>query len=133
MNIEDADKIPKSYDDLYAENKRLRAMAPVGQKATTFLIVIVALCIIAAGFVLAITVIRPEKDNSSIILSITGIVVPVVTALLAATVQQVHLAVNSRLSQLLELTAQASKAEGRLAEGRLAEGRLGTTRPPPIP
>jgi len=44
--------------------------------------------------------------------------VPVITALLAATIQQVHLAVNSRLSQLLELTATASRAEGKIAAER---------------
>lgn len=106
---------PTPYDELYAENLRLRATVPTGTKANVYIVSTVALCVLAASFVLAITLVRPEKDNAGLILTVTGIVVPVVTALLAAAVQQVHVAVNSRLSQLLEQTAKASKAEGKLA------------------
>jgi len=106
---------PTPYDELYAENLRLRATVPTGTKANVYIVSTVALCVLAASFVLAITLVRPDKDNAGLILTVTGIVVPVVTALLAAAVQQVHVAVNSRLSQLLEQTAKASKAEGKLA------------------
>jgi|GEM_PF-5029198 len=105
---------PTSYETLFAENLRLKASARTGGKATLYVVSTIALCVLAAGFVLAITLIRPDKDNSALILTVTGIVVPVVTALLAMAVQEVHLAVNSRLSQLLELTAAAAKAEGKL-------------------
>lgn len=110
---------PKSYDELFTENQRLKAVGPVGQKTTIFVISTIILCILVAAFVVVITVVRPEKDNTSLILSIVGVIVPVITALLAATIQQVHLAVNSRLSQLLELTATASRAEGKIDAERL--------------
>jgi len=105
---------PKSYDELFMENQRLKAVGPVGQKTTIFVVSTIILCILVAAFVVVITVVRPDKDNTSLILSIVGVIVPVITALLAATIQQVHLAVNSRLSQLLELTATASRAEGKI-------------------
>ena len=109
---------PKSYDELFMENQRLKAVGPVGQKTTIFVVSTIILCILVAAFVVVITVVRPDKDNTSLILSIVGVIVPVITALLAATIQQVHLAVNSRLSQLLELTATASRAEGKIAAER---------------
>jgi len=107
-------RIPKSYEELLMENQRLKATSPIGQKATMFVVAILVLCFLFATFVLLVTFARPEKDNSSLILPVGGVIVPIITALLAATVQQVHLAVNSRLSQLLELTAASSKAEGQL-------------------
>jgi len=97
------------------ENQRLKATSPIGQKATMYVIAIVVLCFLFASFVLLVTFIRPDKDNTTLIISVSGVVVPIITALLAATIQQVHLAVNSRLSQLLELTAASSRAEGKLA------------------
>jgi hypothetical protein len=108
------------YEELFAENQRLKIMQPVSSKTTLYVVSIVVLCVLAAAFVVAITIIRPGMDNSTIIASVVGIVVPVNVALLAATVQQVHIAVNSRLSQLLELTAAASLAEGKIA-GKAAE------------
>ena len=107
--------IPRSYEDLLMENQRLKATSPIGQKATLYVVAIVTLCFLFASFVLLVTFVRPAADNTSLILSVAGVVVPIITALLAATIQQVHLAVNSRLSQLLELTARSSKAEGKLA------------------
>jgi len=103
------------------ENQRLKATSPIGQKATLYVIAIVILCFLFASFVLLVTFIRPDKDNATLILSVTGVVVPIITALLAATIQQVHLAVNSRLSQLLELTAASSKAEGQLVRRKEKE------------
>jgi len=113
--------IPRAYEELLMENQRLKATSPIGQKATLYVIAIVILCFLFASFVLLVTFIRPDKDNATLILSVTGVVVPIITALLAATIQQVHLAVNSRLSQLLELTAASSKAEGQLVRRKEKE------------
>ncbi len=108
------------------------ALTPSASKSTALLIAIVVLCLTAAAFVLALSWLRPTADNGPTILLLFGIVAPVVTALLATVVQaarneiqKVHLAVNSRLTQLLELTARASKAEGNLegvAAGAAAVG-----------
>jgi len=88
----------------------------VGSRTTIYVWGVVAICVLAVGFVLGVVFLRPEKDNTALIATVFGVLVPVIAALLAAAVQQVHLAVNSRLSQLLELTAKASKAEGKLED-----------------
>jgi hypothetical protein len=75
---------------------------------------IIALCFLTAAFVVSITMLRPHDDNTALIATVAGLNSTVVLGLLAATVQQVHLAVNSRLTQLLELTAKSSRAEGKL-------------------
>lgn len=96
---------------------RRRAIDSSGSAATLYVVSVVVLCALTVIFVLGLTVIRPESDNTSVIAMVIAVVVPVATALLAGAVQQTHLAVNSRLGELLELTAKASKAEGELAGG----------------
>ena len=93
------------------------ARIPSTSKSTVLVIAIIALCALATGSVVAITIIRPEADNTVLITTLLGIQVPVVMALLAAVLQQVHADVNSRLTQFLELTAKAGLAEGKL-EGK---------------
>ncbi len=106
--------------DLQAENARLRASTTpaVGSRATTYVMSIVVLCIVTIAAIITVTIARPTVDNTGLIATIIGVTSPILVALLAAAVQQVHYAVNSRLSQLLELTATASRAEGQLAGGR---------------
>jgi hypothetical protein len=103
-----------SYDELRAEIERLKHPPQPGSHTTTLVWACISLCVVAATFVVAMTLVRPAADNTPLILMVLGVVVPVITALLAAAVQQVHLAVNSRLSQLLMLTATSSRAEGEL-------------------
>jgi len=62
----------------------------------------------------AITITRPAADNTPIIGTILGFLVPSVLALIAMIQQQMHLAMNSRLTELLEPTEKASRAEGKL-------------------
>ena len=81
-------------------------------KTTLYVACVVVLCVLCGAFVITITMIRPEKDNTSIVTSVFGIVGPVILALLAGAQQQTHLAFNSRMSQLLALTAEAAKARG---------------------
>jgi len=105
-----------SYDDLAAEVIRLKSTQPVGQLATLFVVSTVVLAVLTVAAVVGITMARPDKDNTSVIATIVGVVTPILVGLLAAAIQQVHLAVNSRLSQLLELTAAESKARGVASE-----------------
>lgn len=79
----------------------------------------------AVGAVVAVEVLRPDKDNAALVTAILGVIVPTTAALLALVrgneteraVRDVHLLVNSRLTQLLEQTAVASRAQGK-EEGR---------------
>lgn len=76
----------------------------------------IALAVLAVIAIITIFTIRPDKDNTALVATLMGFLVPLMTALLAAAVQQVHAAVNSRLSQLLRVTAAKSRAEGMLEQ-----------------
>ena len=116
----------RTFNDLIEENIRLKQGAPeaaqVGSAKTTVLVwAAVALSIATIIAIAAVTIARPEKDSTGIITTLLGFVVPSVLALIGAAVQQVHLAVNSRLTQLINLTARSAKAEGRLAGAALVQ------------
>lgn len=82
---------------------------------------IVAVSVVGVAAIVTITLLRPHEDNTALIGSVLTFLGPTAAALLAliksiqtgAAVQELHLAVNSRLTQLLEQTAKASKSEGR--------------------
>lgn len=81
----------------------------------------ITLAVLAVAAIVTIFMTRPDKDNTAIVATLMGFLVPLMTALLAAAVQQVHAAVNSRLSQLLRVTAARSRAEGMLAAQEIHE------------
>lgn len=88
---------------------------PVGaSRVTLYVVSTLSLCVIAVAAVITITVIRPEADNSGLITTVLGILTPVVGALLAGALKEVHTDVNSRLTEFLALTEKAAKAEGQL-------------------
>jgi hypothetical protein len=106
---------------LQAENARLKdvlagADVPtnVGSHTSLFVGAVVGLAALAVVSIIVIFLTRPDKDNTGLIAIVLGFMVPLVSAFLAAAVQQVHLAVNSRLSQLVLLTAKAARAQGQL-------------------
>lgn len=76
----------------------------------------IGLAVLAVTAIITIFLARPDKDNTAIVATLMGFLVPLMTALLAAAVQQVHQAVNGRLSQLLRVTAARGRAEGMLAQ-----------------
>jgi len=91
-----------------------------------YVIAVIAISLLALGSIVVLSVMRPLADNTLPIL-IMGFVAPTLAALLsvvrgqdtakqlAATNEQVvvlHDLVNSRLTELLRLTATASRAEG---------------------
>jgi hypothetical protein len=88
-----------------------------GSHTALFVYAVVGIAILAIVSIVVIFIVRPDKDNTGLIAIILGFLVPPSTALLAAAVQQVHLAVNSRLSQLVLLTRSSSFAEGAAAAG----------------
>lgn len=94
-------------------NESLSSIPDPNLKRTSlYVITVIALCALAAISVVLITILRPDKDNTSVIATLLGLFVPSIGALIAAIIQQVHLAVNSRLTELLRVTAASSKAEG---------------------
>lgn len=91
------------------------AMIAGSNRVRLYIIAILCLCAFATLFVLGMTFLRPEADNMPLIIVMLGIFTPVLGALLAAALKENHDAMNSRLTQLLALTAKASKAEGKLS------------------
>ncbi len=100
---------------------------------TLYVACVVGLAVVAVTAVLTIYLVRPEQDNSKILTTVGTIIGPIIAALLALlarsslqsvqqAVQQVHIAVNSRLSELVALTAKASHAQGQL-EGQAVSGQ----------
>lgn len=85
-----------------------------GSHATLFVAAVIGLSVLAIVAILTIFLVRPDQDNTALVAIVLGFLVPLVSAFLAASVQQVHLAVNSRLTQLVQLTAKSSRAEGQL-------------------
>lgn len=79
-----------------------------------YLTMVFWLCAMMAAFVAVITFIRPVEDNTALIAVMVGLYTPIVVALMGAALKENHDAMNSRLSQLIELQAKASKAEGKL-------------------
>ena len=96
------------------------AMMASSNRVRIFIVTIFGLCVLTASFVILISAVRPDDDNIALITIVVGIFAPIVTALLAAALKENHDAMNSRLTQLLELTAKASKAEGELGVGGAA-------------
>jgi len=103
---------------LLEENAALKAAAPaptaVGHKAVQFVWAVIILSILGVASVIVLTIVQPEKDNSAVINLILGLLVPSVVALLAAAVRENHLAMNSRMTEMLKLQQKASLAEGEL-------------------
>lgn len=104
-------------------DKPLTIQPPAVSSNTTAFIFgsILLIAAIGSAAIVAIVVLRPGEDNTALITSVVGFLAPTMAALLAfiksvqtgAAVQELHLAVNSRLTELLEQTAKASKSEGR--------------------
>jgi len=92
-----------------------QAMIDSSARVKLYIHAIIALCALAVTFVMGITAIRPDTDNTAIIATGLGLFTPIVAALIAQALKENHDAMNSRLTQLLELTAKASTAEGKLA------------------
>lgn len=98
---------------------------------TSYLIAIAAVSIIGVIAAIVITVARPNTDNTLLIASIFGFLLPTLMALLALMkTQETHVAVNSRMDELLKITRTASRAEGVL-EGSAAHVTPPTPPPPP--
>lgn len=101
------------------EQTPLRPMRPASN--VPYLVAIVVMVLISVTAIVAVTLIRPEQDNSSLYVLILGSIGPTTLALLAfMKAQETHLSVNSRLDQFIKNADRSARAEGELA-GRAAE------------
>lgn len=115
-----------SVEELYNENLRLRQVAaaatvsPPGSLTGYYVGGVVLISLIGVAAIVGILVLQPEKDNTTTIATILGFIVPINGALLAAALREVHVAFNSRMTELLVLTKKAALAEGQLREKEAA-------------
>lgn len=108
-------------------DERPQEYRPVGaSRVTLYVTSTLGLCVLAVIFVIVITIVRPEADNSALITVVLGLLTPIVGALLAGALKEVHTDVNSRLTEFLALTEKAAKAEGQLL------GPSATVEPMPV-
>lgn len=74
-------------------------------------VVVLAICTVAG--VVGITLLRPAMDNTTLISTVVGVTAPVILGLLALILKENHLAVNSRLDQLLTTVRASGIKEGQ--------------------
>lgn len=83
-----------------------------------YVVAVLIMSALGVAAVIAVTLMRPSQDNTVLIASIFGFLLPTTMALLAfMKSQETHLSVNSRLDAFLSEARLAAKAEG-VAEGR---------------
>lgn len=91
------------------------AVPPVSISTTRLLVQgIIGLCTLCVGFVLGISFLRPTQDNQSMITTVLGVIVPAITAMLAALGFRIYHMMNSRLTELVDVTATSKLAEGKI-------------------
>lgn len=87
---------------------------PPGKGATKLVWITVSLSILGASVVFLAAVLPLDIGvKQAVITMVLGFLTPAIAALIAASVQQVHLAVNSRLTDLLEVTKQLATERER--------------------
>ncbi len=90
---------------------------------TPYIVAVVLMMFLGVSAVSAIAILRPDKDNTTLITTIVGFIAPTTLSLLAfMKAQETHLSVNSRLDAFIGNAKLASRAQG-LDEGRI-QGRL---------
>lgn len=118
---------PKQPGSLPGMSGQLSAPVPPLVVRPPVLAYVFSLCgVLALGViaVLGILLVRPKEDNSILIGLVLAMLAPTTTALLAlissannaTAIKDLHVIVNSRLSELLMATAASERSQGR-AEG----------------
>lgn len=95
-------------------------LPPPRNGTSAYLITIFGMTLLGVSAVIAVFLMRPDKDNTAIIVSILGFIGPTLAAILAYfKAQETHLVVNSRmdefkrgLQEAARLAVAAARAEG---------------------
>ena len=113
----------------------LSKLQTLADRSRLYMVGVLSVCLLAVVFVLVLTYMRPDhNDNAMLITTMLGVFTPITVGLLAGALRENHLATNSRLTELLELTAKDARAEGKLdaavnkfeAEASIDENRVGS-------
>lgn len=84
-----------------------------------YIMAVIAMMFLGVIGIIAITMIRPEQDNTILIAAMLGFLAPTTLALLAfMKSQETHLSVNSRLDAFMHAAESAARYKG-IEEGRV--------------
>ena len=94
--------VPKSLDSTLAGRTRLYVVATI------------ITAIIAVTSIVILALVKPENTSTGTL--ILGILLPVITAFLAASVGHLGAQVDGRLTQLIDITGTSEHAKGKIEE-----------------
>lgn len=86
-----------------------------------YLIIIAVLGFIGVTSITAIAIFQPASNNTLVITTIIGFLTPIMLFIQAMMQKETHDINDGRLSELLEVSKRASKAEGKLEEQKESE------------
>lgn len=89
-----------------------------------YFLIVGGMAVVGVVAVVLVSVLRPEQDNSALITTIVGLLLPTTASILAfLKAQETHLSVNSRLDSFIVAAKAQAKAEGVKEGGRAANER----------
>lgn len=92
---------------------------------TPYLVAVVIMLLMTLGTVMGILLIRPGQDNTQLIATVVGMMVPTIAAILAfMKSQETHLSVNSRLDDFMTEHAARAKTEGLIQGAADEQSRM---------
>lgn len=111
-----------------------RATDPAINSSTvaSYVWAVIALAFMTIAGIVAVLLLRPNEDNGTIISVLVGVTAPIILGILALITRENHLAMNSRLDQLVAVTSELAKEKGK-AEGKATEQATPTLSAPSIP
>lgn len=94
--------------------RRATDAANNGKNVTLYVVAVLVLAVFAMASVVAVSIFRPEKDNTSLIASILTFIGPAILALIALIQRENHNTLNSRLDQMVDSRTEIAETRGIL-------------------
>lgn len=101
--------MPELDEDIHSS-----AVAANFSRTRMYVIGTIMTAAMAVVSIIVLAIFKP--DNTSAGTLVMGVLLPIITAFLAASIGHLGAQIDGRLTQLLTLTAKASKAEGKATE-----------------
>lgn len=130
----------------FTTQRRADDVARVPRESWTgvFVGAVVGLSALGVLSIVGVLLVQPEKDNTSLIATILGFLLPTILSLLGAAVREVNRTVDGRMSEMMVLVGRTASAEAAVREKDQtlklalalppeAAAALDETTPPPPP
>jgi uncharacterized membrane protein YgaE (UPF0421/DUF939 family) len=87
--------------------------APAKTNSLQYVVAVLVMSMLGVIAVVAVTIIRPDKDNTTLIAAMIGFLTPTTMALLAfMKSQETHKAVNGRLDAFIKAATDLARSQG---------------------